>query len=407
MKLFYSWQSDTEEKCNRYFIQTVLEQIAKDFSDENVMQINIDQATRDEPGSPNISQTILKKIDECSIFLADMTLINAKESTKKTPNPNVLIELGYAIKRHGFDKIILLFNSICGKVDDLPFDIRQNRILQYNYNGENKKEGINSLIGHLKSAILSIDRKALNSDRIGIVFYENDTDYGESVSTENEFIQRITKDRFLSSVSLECIERIKSNRKTSSWQDYLLKLIEEERTKRSTLASKAIYIQPLVPIGLSNQNYFEEYQFASLYRKNSIRLSFALKNNNEKSFENVKIVFSTDIKNNIIRWCDMPGYPSNSPLLSAIHSHGSESSFRIDKKTDKINFEYDIELLHIGEVYEFGESLYLLLHPETNENCVIYYSILFMDIPKISGELNIQVNFKNVREYFADELFEL
>ena len=55
------------------------------------------------------------------------------------PNPNVLIELGYAIKTLGWSKIICLFNSQTGKIEDLPFDINHNRVTAYTSNLENKK----------------------------------------------------------------------------------------------------------------------------------------------------------------------------------------------------------------------------------------------------------------------------
>lgn len=47
------------------------------------------------------------------------------------PNPNVLIELGYAIKVLGWSKIICLFNSETGNIEDLPFGINHNRVTPY------------------------------------------------------------------------------------------------------------------------------------------------------------------------------------------------------------------------------------------------------------------------------------
>ncbi len=47
------------------------------------------------------------------------------------PNPNVLIELGYAIKAMGHERIILVFNKSFGKVEELPFDLRTRRVLVY------------------------------------------------------------------------------------------------------------------------------------------------------------------------------------------------------------------------------------------------------------------------------------
>lgn len=51
---------------------------------------------------------------------------------RKTPNANVLIELGYAIATVGWNRIILVFNEASGDVTDLPFDINQQRVARYN-----------------------------------------------------------------------------------------------------------------------------------------------------------------------------------------------------------------------------------------------------------------------------------
>lgn len=43
------------------------------------------------------------------------------------PSPNVLVELGYAIARLGWDRIILVMNIEFGPAERLPFDLRSRR----------------------------------------------------------------------------------------------------------------------------------------------------------------------------------------------------------------------------------------------------------------------------------------
>ena len=74
----------------------------------------------------------MKKINKSQIFIADVSIINYKsEHDKKTPNPNVLFELGYAIALLGEKNTICVFNSESGNIQDLPFDIRGLRIQPY------------------------------------------------------------------------------------------------------------------------------------------------------------------------------------------------------------------------------------------------------------------------------------
>jgi hypothetical protein len=68
------------------------------------------------------------------IFICDVSIINqgTKEEGRLTPNPNVLIELGYAFKALGPHRIIMVMNTAFGTVEQLPFDLRLKRVLPYN-----------------------------------------------------------------------------------------------------------------------------------------------------------------------------------------------------------------------------------------------------------------------------------
>src|SRR5438309_1310313 len=71
--VFYSWQSDLPNNTNRTFIQTALEHAAQAIrSDESVdVEPVIDRDTDGVPGSPDISSTILAKIDRAAVFVCD------------------------------------------------------------------------------------------------------------------------------------------------------------------------------------------------------------------------------------------------------------------------------------------------------------------------------------------------
>lgn len=138
-KIFYSWQSDLPNNTNRRFIEKALENAVKKITKDELIKIEpvIDRDTKDVPGSPNISDTIFKKIENSQIFLCDVSIINnSSQEARKTPNPNVLIELGYAIKALGDEKIIMAINSAYGEVELLPFDLKMKRTITYNIKKE-------------------------------------------------------------------------------------------------------------------------------------------------------------------------------------------------------------------------------------------------------------------------------
>ena len=62
--VFYSWQSDLPNTSNRSFIENILDAVAKNMVDaEGKPMIVVDRDTKGVPGSPDISQAILSKID--------------------------------------------------------------------------------------------------------------------------------------------------------------------------------------------------------------------------------------------------------------------------------------------------------------------------------------------------------
>jgi hypothetical protein len=62
----------------------------------------------------------------------DVTPIGKTSDGKALPNPNVLIELGWALNKPGSDRIIAVLNTAHGyKPDDLPFNIWHRRTLTY------------------------------------------------------------------------------------------------------------------------------------------------------------------------------------------------------------------------------------------------------------------------------------
>ncbi|WP_152622815.1 hypothetical protein [Archangium violaceum] len=131
--LFYSWQSDMPDNQGRNLIRSALRDAASAIEAKLPgVQITLDEATRGETGSPDIPSTIFRKIESADVIISDISIINSSTTTgRKTPNPNVLVELGYAAALHGWARIIMVSNKEFGDIDSLPFDIRQKRITQF------------------------------------------------------------------------------------------------------------------------------------------------------------------------------------------------------------------------------------------------------------------------------------
>lgn len=131
-KIFYSWQSDLPNSTNRGFIQKALDKAVKSLKTDNDSIIDpvIDRDTAGVPGSPDIVKEILDKIKRSQAFVCDVSIIN-RGSARPSPNPNILIELGYAIHALDDKRIIMVMNTAFGEIEELPFDIKTRRVIAY------------------------------------------------------------------------------------------------------------------------------------------------------------------------------------------------------------------------------------------------------------------------------------
>jgi hypothetical protein len=131
--VFYAWQAQLPSKCNRSLIEAALERALRDLAQdkEEPIAFALDQDARDVLGSPEISVTILQKIEYCSIFVADVTPAGKLTTGQKTPNPNVLFELGYAWHKLRESRIILVLNQAFGAPEELPFELLKRSLVLY------------------------------------------------------------------------------------------------------------------------------------------------------------------------------------------------------------------------------------------------------------------------------------
>jgi hypothetical protein len=134
ISIFYSWQSETPEKENRYFVRDALEKALKNIYQDKSYDLNerleLDHDTKNIPGIPNITDTIFSKIANSRVFVADLSLTSTCNFNKSRhcANPNVLIETGYALSALGNERIILVMNEEFGvPKGNIPFNLQSNR----------------------------------------------------------------------------------------------------------------------------------------------------------------------------------------------------------------------------------------------------------------------------------------
>lgn len=127
--VFYAWQSDLPNNTNRSFLESCLERAIEKANTAltRADRLVLDKDTQGIAGMPVIADVVFEKIASCAVFVPDLSIITPAESKRATPNPNVLVELGYALCAIKDRRIVGLINSAFGASSDLPFDLRNRR----------------------------------------------------------------------------------------------------------------------------------------------------------------------------------------------------------------------------------------------------------------------------------------
>jgi hypothetical protein len=150
MKVFWSWQADLDPRLHQYLVRDALRDALRDACDHIAQADEVEEADRPQVdhdtagvvGTPDIVASILTKVEEAAVFVADVTPVGRTVPTENRPgrapedlppvkflqNPNVMSELGYADRAIGQGRIILVANSArYPGPEALPFDWRHRR----------------------------------------------------------------------------------------------------------------------------------------------------------------------------------------------------------------------------------------------------------------------------------------
>lgn len=166
-RIFYAWQSQCPPRINKNLIRTSLQQaivrIEEELPEGIQLPLVLDSDTTGRAGSPDIADSIMAKIADSQIVVVDVSIVSRGETfgvgddARAYPNPNTMVELGYAAGKHGWERVINVFNTASGRVEELPFDIRGRRITTYHCpENEDTSPAKKSLAGELYLAIATI-----------------------------------------------------------------------------------------------------------------------------------------------------------------------------------------------------------------------------------------------------------
>lgn len=168
----------------------------------------------------------------------------------------------------------------------------------------------------------------------------------------------------------------------------------ERKAAYDKLTGMAYIVEHTFKDPTETEDYYNKYMATSLIRLNNCKFEFLIKNNNEHTMKNIKIIIKTEKKNRIRREMDFQSLPSSSILSNltySIQQNTEQTLFQKKEDGEYILFEYMKENLYADEEYILDEPLYIAL--QKNNVIKMEYTIYSENLPKIEGIL--EINMKN------------
>lgn len=279
-RLFFSWQND--RKDTKSIVFSALRKAAKHLATEGI-ELFIDQDTRERLGKRNIATEVLEKINNCDIFVADLTPVTTYYPPKEThslpkhmPNSNVMYEYGYALRSKGENRMIALA-SIDKEADEhieyMPFDINHDTITLFT--DENSLSGLS---GWIKKIIEDVDeeRAAYVPQYACSLLFQSGTDLVNEI-TINPRYKRIC---YTSSNCNQCNRHIGTVTPVS-WFDGINSVLKQQQALAESLSMPAL---PIATARIVQKTINHSY----------VPLQIVFINQGTEALDNIKIWITAD-----------------------------------------------------------------------------------------------------------------
>lgn len=191
LNIFFSWQTQTNDQGfnNKEFLIECINSVCNEIQDKGTLKnifFDFHEGLRGMPGTPSVSDKMMEQIDDCDIFIGDMTItqsnnwllklckkLHVLKGLRREPNSNVYGEFHRALgKSPEFEEqIILVMNDVNGKPTEnanlMPFDSRERRfpIVFHLKHDKDKEKAKKKFVSILKDALQKSALAALKNIR--------------------------------------------------------------------------------------------------------------------------------------------------------------------------------------------------------------------------------------------------
>jgi len=327
--VFYSWQSDLPNATNRGFIEDCLDRAIKelDRADQLKVDVRVDRDTKGARGAADIADEIYQKIDACNVFVADVSFINkgakiGDTPDRPTPNPNVLLELGYAANNLTWNGVIPVLNLDSGRVEDLPFDLRKRRVVTYSLpagaEASIRNEQRKSLTASFKRELPDLLKEIEAPVQIEVYFFDREADsvIGNRLELSTTIVEGVDRD---------------------SLPDY-----DPDAGRRIVMGSSVINLPSAYAFSphKPNRNFYRDYFDATHSGVGTIPIAIAIRNSGPMYLSSVKMMLNVDPASIILKDADsVETHRVNSPMMHVAGLHkASPGDVEVSSKRLAIEF---------------------------------------------------------------------
>lgn len=179
LHIFFSWQVQTNDQGfnNKSFLIACIQKVCNEIENKGKLKgvfFKLHQGLGGVSGTPSVSAKMMELIDNCDVFIGDMTVttpnswllnlgrkLNLIKGLRREPNSNVYGEFHRALgKSKEFEEqIILVMNDVNGKPDDdaqyIPFDSRDRRFpIEFHLKNKEQEDAAKKILTEaLKTAL--------------------------------------------------------------------------------------------------------------------------------------------------------------------------------------------------------------------------------------------------------------
>lgn len=174
---------DLQDEYGKQFITSAIDIVRAKFKTDGINLI-LTYGFKGIPGTPLLIEEMLKQSENSDMVLVDLTYTSSKNwhnsrrykifkkeirifpsiEDKLSPNPNVLLETGYAWAQKGYHRTLVIMNSAFGSPEHLPVDLKGFRWgITYKLNETNYKER-NSIRKTLANDLYRAFKEAIDSE---------------------------------------------------------------------------------------------------------------------------------------------------------------------------------------------------------------------------------------------------